>query len=313
MSEINGKLNNVQNIKGVISNSESLNANVNLNVGLVPEIQIGETITLNSDEKAFVELDEKSTRIKPIFNFGIPKGDKGETSAGTKYYEGEGIEISEENVLNITKATTEILGGIKVGENLSVDENGVLSAIGGGISELPIASSETLGGIKVGGNLTIDTNGVLNAIAGCEITRYDDGGVVIIEELPDGVHLIASGNIYVDKAKTKQIGNTFDTSGDYKYALVIKKGTTSYYICNMFGRLQINQYINNGSKNKILGLYMPKDNLTSTSTSEPLSAKQGKVLNDKITTLNNSLSTLSNTVGDINSILQTLVIVEEDV
>lgn len=178
MSEINGKLNNVQNIKGVISNSESLNANVNLNVGLVPEIQIGETITLNSNEKAFVELDAKSTKIKPIFNFGIPKGDKGETSAGTKYFEGEGIEISEDNIIKILKASSETLGGIKVGENLTIDENGVLSATGGGgISEIPIATADTLGGIKVGENLEIDDSGVLNAIS-----NNSDPGIITITE-----------------------------------------------------------------------------------------------------------------------------------
>ena len=102
-------------------------------------------------------------------------------------------------------ATAEKLGGIKVGEGLTIASDGTLSANGGETPttitidkaldktsenaiankpvaekfeqidkaienitpyELPKASTETLGGIKVGQNLTIDENGVLNAIGG---------------------------------------------------------------------------------------------------------------------------------------------------
>lgn len=101
-------------------------------------------------------------------------------------------------------ATAEKLGGIKVGEGLTIASDGTLSANGGETPttitidkaldktsenaiankpvaekfeqidkaienitpyELPKASTETLGGIKVGQNLTIDENGVLNAEA----------------------------------------------------------------------------------------------------------------------------------------------------
>ena len=68
-------------------------------------------------------------------------------------------------------ATTQNLGGIKVGDRLSINEDGVLSADeqGGGTVEpyvLPIASEQVLGGIKVGQNLSIDEDGTLNAQAG---------------------------------------------------------------------------------------------------------------------------------------------------
>ena len=56
---------------------------------------------------------------------------------------------------------------LTAGDNIIIDENGVISATGGGTTEqyeLPIASSETLGGIKVGQNLEIDEDGVLNAV-----------------------------------------------------------------------------------------------------------------------------------------------------
>lgn len=60
--------------------------------------------------------------------------------------------------LPIASATQ--LGGIKVGENLSIEEDGTLNAASGGYT-LPTASSDTLGGIKVGSKLAI-SDGVLS-------------------------------------------------------------------------------------------------------------------------------------------------------
>ncbi len=64
-------------------------------------------------------------------------------------------------------ASSEVLGGIKVGSNLSIDENGALSAPAPTPQyTLPTASAETLGGVKVGSGLSIDENGVLSASGG---------------------------------------------------------------------------------------------------------------------------------------------------
>lgn len=115
-----------------------------------------------------------------------------------------------DNQYELPIASDEELGGIKVGNNLSIDENGVLSAdatsieelndIGdvnisdvsvgqilkyGGTSvgwqnedeyeyELPKASANTLGGIKVGSNLSIDNDGTLNATGGSSVSALDD-------------------------------------------------------------------------------------------------------------------------------------------
>ena len=60
--------------------------------------------------------------------------------------------------LPIASATE--LGGIKVGENLSIEEDGTLNANPAGY-RLPVATSDTLGGIKVGSKLSI-SDGVLS-------------------------------------------------------------------------------------------------------------------------------------------------------
>jgi hypothetical protein len=63
-------------------------------------------------------------------------------------------------IYSLPNASATSLGGIKVGSNLSIDSNGVLSGVSS--YSLPTASSSELGGVKVGTGLTIN-NGVLSA------------------------------------------------------------------------------------------------------------------------------------------------------
>lgn len=72
-----------------------------------------------------------------------------------------GIEAGANNY-TLPKATAGTLGGIKVGRNLTITDDGILSAVRGE-EALPVASESTLGCIKVGSNLSIDGSGVLSA------------------------------------------------------------------------------------------------------------------------------------------------------
>ena len=85
--------------------------------------------------------------------------DNGDTLViGGKLVIEEGAEVEGLNDLPVASAET--LGGVKVGTNLTIDENGVLSAD----NQTPgVASADTAGVVKVGSNLTIDENGVLSA------------------------------------------------------------------------------------------------------------------------------------------------------
>lgn len=94
------------------------------------------------------------------------------------------------NKYELPKASRDILGGVKVGKNVSVDENGALSADAeklrpatadrlGGVKVgenmqvdpetgkmdvvIPKASTNQLGGVKVGRNLSVDPDGTLNS------------------------------------------------------------------------------------------------------------------------------------------------------
>lgn len=69
------------------------------------------------------------------------------------------------NAYTLPKASSSTLGGLKIGNGLSIDNDGVVSVDGGtGDYVLPKASADTLGGIKVGTNLSINSStGVLSA------------------------------------------------------------------------------------------------------------------------------------------------------
>ena len=54
------------------------------------------------------------------------------------------------------------MGGVKIGSNINIDVNGVISTHSPYV--LPTASAQTLGGVKVGNNLDIDQNGVLSGM-----------------------------------------------------------------------------------------------------------------------------------------------------
>lgn len=68
---------------------------------------------------------------------------------------------TEDREYHLPIASATILGGIKVGDNLTIEEDGTLNAEATEY-HLPTASASTLGGIKVGSNLQIN-DGVLTA------------------------------------------------------------------------------------------------------------------------------------------------------
>ena len=70
--------------------------------------------------------------------------------------------LSTHTPYTLPTASSLVLGGVIVGNNLSIDENGILTTPASIPYTLPTASSLVLGGIKVGDNLSIDANGILS-------------------------------------------------------------------------------------------------------------------------------------------------------
>lgn len=78
----------------------------------------------------------------------------------------------------LPKATADVLGGVKIGANVNVSNDGTIS--------IPTASASTSGVVKVGNNLSIDDNGVLSASADYNLpqaTKTTLGGVYLDDEL----------------------------------------------------------------------------------------------------------------------------------
>ena len=134
----------------------------------VPSIGTVTTVDSTAEASVSVELDENNK--KAVFNFSIPKGEKGDTDA-----DGSGSSFTLE------PATSTVLGGVLSGGDISVNESGAVTVnsvngktVGTDVPEnavftdtvytLPTASESELGGVKVDGTtVTIDENGVISA------------------------------------------------------------------------------------------------------------------------------------------------------
>ena len=88
----------------------------------------------------------------------------------------DSLEITEPLVADyvLPTASPSVLGGVKIGDNLSIDGTGHLS--------VPIASESTVGLIKVGTGLSIDSEGTLSSDGGYvlpQATKNSLGGVYV--------------------------------------------------------------------------------------------------------------------------------------
>jgi beta-glucanase (GH16 family) len=97
----------------------------------------------------------------------------------------------------LTPATTSTLGGIIVGENLTIDQFGVLNAEeGGGVGSytLPTATASVLGGVKIGSGVNI-TNGIISVPPGSIVpaTASTLGGI----KVGSGLVITADGTLSV--------------------------------------------------------------------------------------------------------------------
>lgn len=123
--------------------------------------------------------------------------------------------------------------------------------------------------IKVTENETIegDVEGVINAV----INKEDCNFLWL-----NGNTLMKASSVYTTDSVTYIRGNFYYTSGDRAVRRMVDVSKTAPYTINVSAL----QYAS-----------VPVDNLTSTSKVLPLSANQGRVLNEKITTISNNYVT----------------------
>ena len=66
----------------------------------------------------------------------------------------------------LNPATSETLGGVKIGSGVNVTDDGTISVPEPTPYTLPPATSETLGGVKIGSGVNVDENGTISVNAG---------------------------------------------------------------------------------------------------------------------------------------------------
>lgn len=77
---------------------------------------------------------------------------------------GEGLRVTVTETglkYSVAPASASTIGGFKVGEGLTIDGEGVLSAA---VTDIPVATATKVGGIKVGNTLSIDDDGILDIV-----------------------------------------------------------------------------------------------------------------------------------------------------
>lgn len=94
----------------------------------------------------------------------------------------DSVDVTEPLVADyiLPKASANTLGGVKIGDNINISNDGHIS--------VAMASADTLGLIKIGSGLTIDANGVVTASGEYQLpqaTKTTLGGVYLDDELDD--------------------------------------------------------------------------------------------------------------------------------
>ncbi len=147
------------------SSSTSNEADVNL----VPASGTTDTITFTGSNGTDVSWDGTNKKIS-INSTAPVKSDWNATTGLAEILNKPTIP----SAYSLPIASTTVLGGIKVGSNLTIDGNGVLSAVQGSYT-LPTASTTVLGGVKIDGtSITIDGNGVISSSGGSSVPSITD-------------------------------------------------------------------------------------------------------------------------------------------
>lgn len=109
-------------------------------------------------------------------------------------------------------ATNETLGGVKVGQNLSIDSAGTLSA---DVQEIGIATTANTGVVKIGSGINVDSAGTISVESqGVEVVTElpasgtDGQTVILIEEVPEKIVIISTPRGDNDSISVTAIGLT---------------------------------------------------------------------------------------------------------
>lgn len=136
--------------------------------------------------------NETGTSYNPskfgLYDWNVSRIPWGNKDGWEAFFKGRGP-----NLYSLTGQSSKNYLELNLGDGLSVVDGKLTST---GLTELPIASTTTLGGIKVGGNLSITEDGTLSATdGGLEVKVAPSGDLNSSELLETGLYYITGGRI----------------------------------------------------------------------------------------------------------------------
>lgn len=194
-------------------------------------------------------------------------------------------------------ASTETLGGIKLGVGLEVTEDGTVNVLGGKAESVewsgilnkpntftpPIATKSVLGGIKVGEGLDITSDGTLSA--NVKQISWDGVQGKPSEFTPTKATSTTVGGIKPGTGLSVALDGTLNITQNQLTPEWNK-------ISNKPTKFAPDTHTHN--KSEITGLFSVENSLTSNSATNALSVQQGKVISDKVDSLQSTVDGLGN-------------------
>ncbi len=147
------------------------------------------------------------------------------------------ISAAESAAYTLPAATTGVLGGVKIGSNISVASDGTISVAAPSAYTLPIAAVSVLGGVKIGSGLSVAGDGTLsvpsNGVVSLNGMQGDVNVSTIDANVASGVTLIADTGASTGIVKLlrivagSNIGLSNDVDGNLAIAATIPVATAS--------------------------------------------------------------------------------------
>lgn len=157
--------------------------------------------------------------------------------------------VFTDTIYTLPQASTTELGGVIIGDNINVDENGVISVDSVIPYELPIATNSVLGGVMIGDGIDVDENGVISVSGGGSGSSYIAGAGISIDEIEiiDGMYERLA---YIESDGTQYIDTGYCHNPDDWYGLncMFVTGNNSAYEVAMGS----NDYTNSTQANMLM-------------------------------------------------------------
>ena len=138
--------------------------------------------------------------------------------------------LSAPSTYSLPRAASNILGGIKVGNNLTVSNDGTLSAIPQNYT-LPTATATVKGGVKVGAGLAI-TDGILSVVSTPASALISDTAILSYSKVEDVQHSVLQSNMGVSLSSIGNLNFTgllWNNDNLVNQVTVNSLGTTIYH------------------------------------------------------------------------------------